>query len=250
LLAWGLGIFCTALIYRKLAWSFIRLQLTHIAAGFFGYVILFQLIPNLLGSALVTGTIMRSTTSDRVELWRLSLNLIADHPIFGVGAMHFAWFNPTVASPHNSVLQLMAEWGLPAAFIILATAAYSISCWLKKVNINNLKTQTKLDSNLGMILFFTMVTNAAYSLVDGVLVPPIGQVMMFTVIGLMMGYYANGRLTEIKQKSYFVPVFAGVVLIALVWSVLPEILQSASGSEKRFSVGYTAAGPRLWVEVK
>jgi putative inorganic carbon (hco3(-)) transporter len=254
LLAWGLGLLCTALIYRKLAWPFIRLQLIYAAAGFFSYSILFKYIPNLirpsLESSLVTGTIMRNTTSDRVELWNLSLSLIQDHPIFGIGAMHFAWHNPTVAHPHNSVLQLMAEWGLPAALIVVTIAGYGIYCWLKKVNINSLYTQTKLDSNLGIILFFTLITNAAYSLVDGVIVMPISQVMMFTIIGLMMGYYANGRLTETKQTNKIRPVFAGILLIALVWSTLPEILQSVAGSEKHFSIGYTAVGPRLWLEVK
>jgi putative inorganic carbon (hco3(-)) transporter len=258
LLAWGLGLLCTALIYRKLAWPFIRLQFIHITAGYLGYVILFQFIPSLrhatagtaTETALVTGTILRNTTSDRIGLWNLSFNLIQDHPIFGVGAMHYAWNNTGVAHPHNSALQLMAEWGLPAALIIITIAGYGFYCWLKKVNINSLKTQTKLDSNLGIILFFTMVTNAAYSLVDGVIVMPISQVMMFTVIGLVMGYYFNGRLTETKQTNKIWPVFAGIILITLVWSTLPEILQGAAGSEKHFSIGYTATGPRLWLEVK
>ena len=250
LLAWGFGTLGTALIYRKLAWPFIRLQLTHIAAGYFAYVILFQIIPSLIGSALVIGTIMRNTTSDRIGLWNLSLNLIQDHPIFGVGPMHFAWYNPTVAHPHNSVLQLMLEWGLPATLIILTVAGYGIYCWLKKFNINNLKTQTKLENNLAIILFFTMITNAAYSLVDGVIVMPLSQVMMFTIIGLMIAYYFDDRLTEAKQINLFRRAFAGIVLITLAWSTLPEILQSATGSEKRFSVGYTAVGPRLWLEVK
>jgi hypothetical protein len=144
----------------------------------------------------------------------------------------------------------MAEWGLPAALIILTIVGYGIYCWLKKVNINYLKTQTKLDSNLGIIFFFTLITNATYSLVDGVIVMPISQVMMFTIIGLMMAYFANGRLTETKQTNKIRPVFAGIILITLVWSTLPEILQGAAGSEKHFSIGYIATGPRLWLEVK
>jgi uncharacterized membrane protein YfcA len=144
----------------------------------------------------------------------------------------------------------MAEWGLPAALIIVTIAGYGIYCWLKKVNINSLNTQTKLDSNLGIILFFTLISNATYSLVDGVIVMPISQVMMFTIIGLMIGYYVNGRLTETKQTNKIRPVFAGIVLITLAWSTLPEILQGAAGSEKHFSISYTAAGPRLWLEVK
>jgi O-antigen ligase len=252
LLAWFVGILVTGLIYRKLAWPFIRIQLIYISTGFLIYQILFNLIPFLRGSAVVTGTVMRDTTSDRIELWSQSLNLIQNHPMFGVGPMHFAWYNNTSASahPHNSVLQLMAEWGLPAALLILCIAGYGLFCWLKKFNSTTLQVETKLNRNLAIVLFFTIVTNAAYSLVDGVIVMPISQVMMFTFIGLMLGFYSNGNPIAVTKKSLFKPIFACIVLVSLVWSTLPEILQSASGSEKRFSMGYTASGPRIWLELK
>lgn len=250
LLAWGLGIFFTALVYRKLAWPFIRLQLSHITLGFFSYQILFQLVPYLRGSAVVTGTVMRDTTSDRIELWSQCINLIQNHPFFGVGPMHFAWHSNTSAHPHNSVLQIMAEWGLPAALLILAVAGYGLVCWLKKFNISSLQTKTKLDRNLVVVLFFNLIANAAYSLVDGVIVMPISQVLMFTIIGLMIGYYSKDNVAEVNNKSLFKRIFAGITLATLIWSTLPEILQSASGDAKRFSIGYTAAGPRIWLEVK
>ena len=252
LLAWFIGLLITAVVYRELAWPFIRLQLIYISTGFLSYQTLFNLIPYLRGSAVVTGTIMRDTTSDRIELWSQSLNLIQNHPMLGVGPMHFAWHNHTSASahPHNSVLQLMAEWGLPATFLILCIAGYGLFCWLKKFNNTTLQTETKLNRNLAIVLFFTIATNATYSLVDGVIVMPISQVMMFTFIGLMLGFYSSGNTITVIKKSFFKPIFACIVLVALVWSTLPEILQSASGSEKRFSMGYTASGPRIWLELK
>lgn len=109
LLSWGLGIFITAAIYRRLAWPLIRLQLIHITAGFLSYLILFQLIPFLRGSAVVTGTIVRDTTSDRIALWKQALALIQDHPVFGIGPMHFTWYSPISAHPHNSVLQIISD---------------------------------------------------------------------------------------------------------------------------------------------
>lgn len=256
LFAWFLGMLVTAVIYKKLAWPFIRLQLMHITAGFFSYELLFKIIPSLRSSALVTGTIMRDTTNDRIELWQQCFNLIQDHPIFGVGPMHFAWVSRLSAHPHNSVLQIMAEWGLPAALLILAIAGYGLVCWLKRVNTENLQAETKLNSNLAIVLFFTIATSAAYSLVDGVIVMPISQVMMFTFIGLMIGFYNEIRGFNTKQsaginkRTLLMPVFASMVLVTLVWSTLPEILQGAVGSETRFSMGYTAAGPRIWLEVK
>jgi O-antigen ligase len=253
LLSWGLGILVTAAVYRKLAWPLIRLQLIHFSTGFLSYQILFELIPFLRGSAVVTGTIVRDTTSDRIELWKQALHLIQNHPIFGIGPMHFAWYSPISAHPHNSVLQIMTEWGLPAALLILIITCYALFCWLKKFNVGNLQTKTNHDCNLAIILFFTFISNAIYSLVDGVIVMPISQVMMFTFIGLMIGYYHQGNITEItesKIKSLIKALFAGIVLATLIWSTLPEILQNAADSDKRFSMGYTAMGPRFWLEFK
>jgi len=253
LLSWGIGILITAFIYRKLAWPFIRLQLAHITIGFLSYQILFELVPLLRGFAVVTGTVVRDTTRDRIELWSQSLHFIQDHPVFGIGPMQFAWYSPISAHPHNSVLQLMTELGLPAALLLLTITCYGLRCWLKKFNIASLQSKTNQDRSLAIVLLFTVVTNAAYSLVDGVIVMPISQVMMFTLIGLMIGYYIDGKATEInvsKRKSLCKPLFAGIVLITLVWSTLPEILQNAAGNEKRFSMGYTALGPRIWLEFK
>ena len=253
LLSWVVGILITALIYRKLAWPFIRLQLAHITIGFLSYQILFELIPLLRGFAVVTGTVVRDTTSDRIELWSQSLHFIQDHPILGIGPMQFAWYSPISAHPHNSMLQLMSELGLPAALLLFTITCYGLRCWLKKFNIASLQSKTNQDRSLAILLLFTVVTNAAYSLVDGVIVMPISQVMMFTFIGLMIGYYIDGSVTEInvtKRKSLWNRLFAGIVLVTLVWSTLPEILQNAAGNEKRFSMGYTALGPRIWLEFK
>lgn len=251
-LSWGLGIFITALIYRNLAWPFIRIQLIGITGGLLLYQLLFVLIPFLRNTAVITGTIIRDTISDRLALWSQSLQLIQNHPIFGVGPMNFAWYSPISAHPHNSLLQIMSEWGLPASLVLVAIVFYGIRSWLKKFNMTSLQTQTIYDRSLAIILFFTAVTNATYSLVDGVIVMPISQVMMFTFIGLMLGYYHHKPKSRmVANKSYATSrIFSVIILATLIWSTLPEILQNASGNEKRFSIGYTALGPRLWLEFK
>jgi putative inorganic carbon (hco3(-)) transporter len=255
LLAWLVGILMTAVIYRKSAWPMLKIQIMNIVTGFSGYYFLFKFIPSLRESTLVTGTIARETTDDRIALWNQTFILIKQSPLLGVGPMHFAWYSQTNGHPHNSLLQLASEWGLPATIIILAIASYAIYCWLKKFNSNALGKQSNLDKNLSVILFFTMVTNAAYSLVDGVIVTPISQVLMFSMIGLMIGHYNFSYLavtkdTPANNRFRFRPIFAAIVLVIMTWSTLPEIIQGLSGHEKGFSMGYTAVGPRYWHEVK
>jgi putative inorganic carbon (hco3(-)) transporter len=253
LLAWLVSILATALIYQKSAWPFLRQQIIQITTGFLGYNILFKVIPALLQHNLVTGTVMRETTNDRIGLWSQAITLIKEFPLLGVGPMHFAWFSQSNAHPHNSVLQLAAEFGLPAALIVLTIVVYGLNFWFKKFNTNTLKSQSTFDSQLAIILFFTIIMNAAYSMVDGVIVTPISQVLMFTVIGLMIGHGAYEHTSNIKEtnvKPKFRQIFAGLVLLAMIWSTLPEVVKGLSGNEKGFSMGYTAAGPRFWRETK
>ena len=255
LVAWLAGMFLTMLVYKKSAWPFLKLQFMQIILGFISYYFLFKVIPAAHESSLVTSTIFRESTYDRLALWQQAFVLIRESSIFGVGPMHYAWYNNSNAHPHNSLLQLAAEWGLPATIIILSITCYGIYCWLKKFNADKLQAATKLECNLAILLFFTIITNAAYSLVDGVIVTPISQVLMFTMIGLMIGLYSNEPISAaiskpVKTKYQFRPVFAAIVLAALAWSTLPELVKGLSGNEKGFSMGYAAAGPRFWHETK
>lgn len=253
LLSWAIGLVIIAALYRKIAFPFIRLQLLHISLGFLSYLVLFKLIPSLRGAAVVTGTILRETTSDRIVLWRQALDLIQQHPVLGVGPMHFAWFSPVSAHPHNSVLQIMAEWGLPAALLLFTLVFYGLFCWLKSFNAKRLASKAPIERHWVVILVFTLFTNAVYSLVDGVIVMPISQVMLFTCIGLMIAFYKSeyGSPISVNFKTASANrLFAIILLTTLIGTTLPEIMQNAAGSDKRFSFGYTAQGPRFWLEFK
>lgn len=89
-----------------------------------------------------------------------------------------------------------------------------------------------------------------YSLVDGVNVMPLSQVMMAVVAGLMLGLYGNGnkRSSEVRRKYLVHPIFAGIVLVALTWPVLPELLPRLLGNEQMIPSGYTIMHPHFWQE--
>lgn len=254
LLAWLVGMLVIAVIYQKNAWPFLRLQLTQIVTGFICYSILFKMIPALFQHQLVTGTVIRETTEDRIGLWVNAIALVKEFPFFGAGPMHFAWYSQSNAHPHNSILQLVSEFGIPFTLLILIVTAYGLASWLKKFNPSYLNNQPRHDVSLTVILFFTLIINAAYSMVDGVIVTPISQVLMFTVIGLAIAHFNYADVTQARNISLvnpkLRPMIAGFVLIAMVFSTLPELTRGLSGNEKGFSMGYTAAGPRFWRETK
>lgn len=250
LLAWFSGMLITAMVYKNIAHPFLKLQLISALTGYCAYYVLFTIMPALLHINIVTGTVIRDTANDRIALWHQAFILIQENPIFGVGPMHYAWHNLTNGHPHNSILQLGSEWGLPATVIILILAGYGFYSWFKVFNSSQLENKPKSDYTLAIVLFFTIITNALYSLVDGVIVSPISQVLMFTFIGLMIGQSRVENPTKTQDTSRLRPIIAGITLVALLWSTLPEIANGLFGKDKGFSMGYTAEGPRFWREVK
>lgn len=255
LVAWFIGMTLTALVYKKLAWSFLKLQLLNISTGSVAYYVFFKWLPRLLQLNIVTSTVWRDSTSDRTELWDICIKMMGHHPFVGVGPLHYFWYTRVGTHPHNSILQLGAEWGIPATMIMLGIAGYGFYCWCIKFNLNVINSKPKFDTNLTIILFFTIITNAAYSLVDGVIVMPISQVLMFTIIGMMIGQYQLGTIAQpinnlTKPSFRFRPIFACIVLTALICSTLPEIIQGLSGNSRGFSTGPNIVNPRIWVQPK
>ena len=249
LLAWLLAVLVTAGVYRQLAWPLLRLQLYGFVSGLTGYAILFQIIPGFFVGGVAAETVIRATTNDRLELWNQAWDFLKSHPWFGVGPMHYAWYpNIIAAHPHNSVLQLAAEWGLPAFGLMLVLAAYGMYAWLNRFNYFNLQHQAGLARHLPIVLFFSVVANAAYSLVDGVIVMPLSQLMLAVVLGLMLGMTAGNAAArpkspgqEILQRG-----LALLLLAALVWALLPELLPRVMGASGLSVSGQQAFGPRFW----
>lgn len=248
LLAWLVAMLVTAWCYRQIAWPLLRLQLVSFIAGLSLYGLLFHLLPSFLMGGILTGTVLRDQTNDRISLWKQACSMIQTHPWFGVGPMHYAWYpNAIAAHPHNSILQLAAEWGLPATLLMLSLAVHGMFCWLQRYNAVTL--QATNNQHLAVALFFTLVANASYSLVDGVIVMPLSQVMMAVIVGLMLGLYNDNQPTKKTRRiNFFHRLFPAVVLIGLVWSVLPELLPRLFGDEQMIPRGYQTSGPRFWQE--
>jgi len=252
LLAWLLAMLVTAWFYRQIAWPLLRLQSTTFISGLLCYGLLFYLLPFFLKGGVFATAVFRYEREGRIGLWKQAWSMIQTHPWFGVGPMHYAWYPIGAAHPHNSVLQLAAEWGLPATLLVLVLAGYGVFCWLKRFSSVALKAIPETDRHMAVVLFFTLVANACYSMVDGVIVMPLSQVMMAVVVGLMLGLYGNDNKQSNGLRSKYLAhqIFAGVVLIAMEWSVLPDLLPRLLGNEQMIPIDYHTSytRPRFWQE--
>jgi putative inorganic carbon (hco3(-)) transporter len=156
----------------------------------------------------------------RLILWREALHYIAQHPIFGIGPLHLAnHYNGLPAHPHNSLLQIAAEWGLPAALTTLLLFVWGGRTWL---------TRCKAEPHPKKIaLTFALSSGAIYSLTSGIIVMPLSQIMMALVIGLMLGIYQHKRANDISVSisNHGFLVIAVVLILMRFSSVLfPEVL--------------------------
>lgn len=254
LLAWFLSMFATWWIYRHYARAFLFLQLKSFSFGLSGYWVLFVFLPNMNasgGGQQATETVLRTDSYDRIYLWKQAWAMIEMHPWLGVGPMHYAWYPHNIgAHPHNSLVQLACEFGMPATCLLVLILGYGIYQWMKRFNSTRLENSSELERALSIALFFTVVAAATYSMVDGVIVMPLSQVMMALVLGLMLGVYHQDGITKTISSVNDVVhrLCAMIVLSVLMWAVLPELLPRVLGDFEFIPTRYQVFGPRFWEE--
>ncbi len=249
IVAWFAAMLVTGGIYWKLSRPLLVLQVQGSVSGLLIYGLLFQYLTTADPGKIASQSVLRTQTNDRAYLWQQAWEMLSNHPWFGIGPMHYAWYpNYVAAHPHNSLLQLAAEWGLPATILILLIFALGLYRWLSRFNAKSLLEETDFRRNLAVALFFTLIANSIYSWFDGVIVMPLSQLMLAVVVGLMLGIYSNQpQPNTIPAKIAPHRILAGMVLIALVWSVLPDVLPRINYRGDLIDMG-VAPGPRFWQE--
>ena len=102
-----------------------KLMLLFLAAGFVLVLLFNQEISTLISSAFIDGF------SGRFTIWETTIAYIAQHPLVGHGS--FAEYpGPIIEGrimkhPHSMMLGLSYYWGIPAAFIYVATVVWGVS---------------------------------------------------------------------------------------------------------------------------
>ena len=177
-LALLISVIFAAFVFRSAIKKWLLIQIQVILGGIILYLILFI---KLSGLTLIAGSI-----SGRLPLWLGAIKLIIMHPFLGVGPLHYSYYpNPIAAHPHNSLLLIASEWGIPVLILVLLLFIWGIKFWLQKFNHKN-------ASVVPIALTVSLIAAACYSLVSGVLVMPLSQVMLCIISGWMLGiYYAD-----------------------------------------------------------
>jgi O-antigen ligase len=193
----GVAAGCTAVavLARRRAVPYLRQVAITAALGLLAYFLFLTAVPALLGVEGMSSFLYAAErtaadpTSGRWPLWHLAIALIAEHPWLGVGPMHFAHYNGHLlmpAHPHDWLLQIGAEWGLPALLSLLIAVAFGLrALWRAGAHIGQ-------DDAGNQAIFTALLVGAVAILVDGLvsglLVMPQSQLAIALYLGCAIGW--------------------------------------------------------------
>jgi O-antigen ligase len=209
--------------------------------------LLFSAVPAWLGlgSELPSRLGDIASLSERGPLWTASLRLIAAHPLLGVGPMNFAALGDSFAAhPHNWVLQIAVEWGVPAL---------AISCWALWRLMRAVRRRLAAIDDVAFDLpapLAAVLVGLSYGLVDGNLVMPVSQTAFVLMLGALAGCVFAGGETAVGASMR---ASAGVVIAVLAaasmlaWFALTTLpRQPAIEQAWRQTSQYPYLAPRFW----
>jgi O-antigen ligase len=259
----GLGAGCAIVfvLCRAHAHAFLKTMVLTAIVGAAIYVAAFILLPLLIGLApignpwSVVARTAAEPTSGRTLLWKLALQLAGKHFWLGVGPHHFAHEGATLyygAHPHDVLLQIAAEWGIPALLCLLGAVSLGARALVRssrRVAQGDLRNQQILVS-----LVAACVATCVDGLFSGVLVMPQSQLSIALVVGCTAGWVrsrdtAAPALTPPMPMRFLGAAIAAAALSALAWSVAPDVLRHAKGGEATPAeklINNKDNWPRLW----
>lgn len=243
--AMAIGAATVSVFARGATMPWLKLQLLGFFAGLLLYALFVLGLPELLSKPAMYLHRNADLVSlrGRELLWSLSVEQIATHPWLGLGPMHFAQrLSEIGAHPHNAVLQWMVEWGVPAALLLtvfFAVAGLRFAAWVR--HHQSLEAAALLAALTGA---------AAQSMVDGVLVMPISQLLLVLLAGWACALVVPRPALVKGRSTAFRCLFPAVVAVVMfcVAPEVPHLQERLEAHEKVYQQGPNPRLlPRFWV---
>jgi len=168
----------------------------------------------------------------RTQIWRISLRIIAEHPILGVGPGEFfhvskrfnypvegqvARYERHIGIAHSEYLQHVAESGIPAAFLLFSILGYLVSCAWKRANTVSAEQRYFQEAAI-----LATVGVGAHALVDNCWTVPV------MASAMVVGSIADLIPVQQKQPAQWKPVQIALaaIFVALIYvhsTVIPSM---------------------------
>lgn len=232
--------------------------------GLVAYLVFFAAIPvwrGLQPIGLFFAVVERSfesPASGRLLLWSRALDMVLAHPWLGAGPLHFAHAARDLragADPHNWVLQIASEWGVPALVLLVAVLGRAIRTLVAA--LRPLPGDATLPQPTTTALLVAGIAVVVDGSVSSLITVPTSQLWMAVYLGMAWGWIASRRNAPHAAsrqvalgKRLAVMACAMGLLVALVWGVWPE-LQNLAGlrAEALRLSPDSGASPVFWPRV-
>ncbi len=227
-------------------------QLTLAGGGFLLFMLLLTWIPAWLDIKMIHHASGRLTTSlsGRAALWEHAFSLIAQHPLLGVGPMHFANLEPSMsAHPHQAILQSAAEWGIPATLALLGLITHAAIATLRVLRATA-QSRTVQDG-LRLCLAAAILAAGVQAMTDGVLVMPYPQLWLSVLSGWLLALHPRAVGDQAPSPSgrlvwRIITTASTVLLLALAARDAPALTQRIANF--RDAHPRQALRPRFWLQ--
>jgi O-antigen ligase len=190
----------------------------------------------------------RASSSGRLALWADAWRHFLQHPWFGSGPGTFACFtNELVATPHNLFFQLISEWGVFMTMLSLALALLLFISLLQQLR------SARYEDPLKFSLFVTLVTTVAASMMQGMIIAPLQQMLIVLVFGWALHVFAHEKFSLLagpalsRYQGIYVIVLAGFLAITL-WGVKADLALQQKLLVSPEGVVNLSYGPRFWAD--
>ena len=172
---------------------------------------------------------IRTSSSGRLDLWLYVLSNMSNQGWLGFGPMSFAWAEGKPlpnAHPHNSVMQLLYEYGVIVCVFV--------TLWILRLVYNQLSSITSAAQAAKIPYVYAMLSGLLYSQFSGVAVMPFAQLLLVFVIAQLVSFT--------RQQNYVLKVRGKLIFIAFVTLAAGVILHSYKHTDLQLT-----SFPRIWV---
>lgn len=253
----ALGCLAVLVLRGKQGYAYSRMLGRTACAGLAVYALLSAALPLLAGLEPMglLGHLTHRTAIDpasgRFELWARALDLIAAHPVFGVGPMHYGHYAIDLQSgahPHNWPLQIGAEWGVPALLFLCAAIGFAFRSLIRTAPL-----LAAADADDQHMLAAWIVTGAAIlvdGLVSGLVVMPMSQLWIAVYLGCAAGWTLSFQRAQGGGRRAAGSLLLLMALVGIAVGVAPELSRIVMQEPRTADEAALYNGidhPRIWL---
>jgi len=208
------------------------------------FIVVTQLPPLLNGVKPASlAHLIRGGLSAREIIWEQALVAVISHPLLGIGpgALAQNW-NPIAAAPHNSILMIVAEWGVIAALLTVCTGLGWIGRALCQLSYEDRPSISTLA------IWQALITLLLHSLVANVLVVPLSQSALVLAVSMLpVGDSTTHQSSSDSGRHLKALLLMGPALLA-IWIVTVDLPSLPARNQEQLLCRQPTQffSPRFW----